>query len=175
MTALSMSRPSGRSGHYAQHILIGAIAAATTLAFLPIGAVLNLALGITVLAAVVFAWLSLRDHDRRLCERCVTSMPLNASEQSVRYRRRFVVAHLAQRKLLVAGYLAALIGTNLMLVVNSSPPVKLAWAMAQLSMVFLVLSHSSHRKFQPWCPQCASGGTEQRQPVEPLVPTGVGA
>jgi hypothetical protein len=172
---VSASRPSRRSGHYSQHVLIGGIFAASAVAFVQIDYVLNLLLRIVVLAVMVFAWLSLRDHDRRLCERCVMSMPLNPAEHAVHLRRRFATVHLAQRPLAVALYLLALIATNVMLLMNGSLPVKLVWAAAQLTMVYLVLAHSSHRMFQPWCPQCASGGTEKERIPTPLDPVGPAA
>lgn len=175
MTAVSASRPSGRSGHYSQQILIGGIVAASALAFVQIDYRLNLVLRICVLVVMVFAWLSLRDHDRHLCERCMMTMPLNPAEHAVHLRRRFATVHLAQRPLVIVLYLLALIGTNMMLLINDSLPVKLLWAAAQLSMVYLVLAHGSHRMYQPWCPQCATGGTEKERSPEPLVPIGPAA
>jgi hypothetical protein len=145
------------------------------LAFVQIDVVLAFVLRISVLVVMVFAWLTLRDHDRRLCERCMASMPLNPSEHAVHLNRRFATVHLAQRPLWVVLYLLGLIGTNVILVMNDSLPVKLLWAAAQLTMVYLVLAHGSHRKFQPWCPQCANGGTERERAPEPLVPVGPAA
>ena len=35
---------------------------------------------------------------------------------------------------------------------------KIAWALIQSSMIYLIMSHATHRRLQPWCPWCSDGG-----------------
>jgi hypothetical protein len=164
----------GRAGHWASTTLIGAILAAIALGVEPPAAGSKAALWLpaAVFGTVLMSWLLMRQHDRRLCEQCAASMPLNAAEVASAYRRRFAVAH-AQRRTVV-GYLVALIAANLLLIGGTTPG-RIAWAVAQSSMVYLVLAYSSHRRFQPWCPQCRNdgGGEGEFDPPRPL-PSGGG-
>ena len=43
------------------------------------------------------------------------------------------------------------------------------WAVIQCSMVYLIMSHVTHRRFQPWCPWCSGGGggSEREDDVTP--------
>jgi hypothetical protein len=123
-------------------------------------------------ATVIFAWLLMRQHDRRLCERCATSMPLNAAEVATRHHYRFSTAH-AQRSTIVS-YLFVLVTANLLLISGSTSG-RLAWAVIESSMVYLVLAYSSHRRFQPWCPRCRQDGGGQGEFDAPMpLPSGGG-
>jgi hypothetical protein len=100
-------------------------------------------------------------------------MPLNAAEVAAAYRFRFAAAH-ASRRTIVA-YLIVLIGANFLLVVGGQPG-RYVWALTQLSMIYLVLAYSSHRRFQPWCRRCRNddgGGGSWLDAPEP-TPTGGG-
>jgi hypothetical protein len=124
---------------------------------------------VLLLGFVVMTWLCMRQHDRQLCERCAASMPLNAAEHAARYRRRFRLAHAGSNPRVLVPYLAVLIGSNFLM----SPAGRIAWAVVQASMVYLILSHTSHRRLQPWCPQCAGGGPGKDETVdEPDLPRG---
>ena len=158
MSAAFPARAGTKLGHWGAQILIGAIMAAIALRLrpLPAGTPLALYLPITILFVVIGSWLLMRQHDRRLCEHCMASMPLNATAQASRYRTRFDVAHLGQRRGLIIGYLALLIGSNFIPGLVG----EIIWTLMQLTMVSLVLSYSTHRRLQPWCPYCSGGGGE---------------
>jgi hypothetical protein len=145
-------------------MLIGAILCAIALRLhpLPAGSVISLMVPIGVMALVITSWLLMRQHDRRLCESCMGTMPLNAAEVAAKRRRRFAVTHLGSNKPLVAAYLIVLIGSAFIpglvgLVI---------WTAAQASMIYLVLAYSSHRKLQPWCPWCNERGPGEDEVID---------
>jgi hypothetical protein len=107
----------------------------------------------------------LRKHDRSLCEHCMLSMPLNPSEQAVKFQRRFWMSHTGADKKFMIPYLVVLIGSNFF----PGTAGLYAWAVIQSSMVFLILSYSTHRRLQPWCPWCSDGGggMDREQPWVP--------
>jgi hypothetical protein len=111
---------------------------------------------VAVLGLALVGWFAMRQHDRRLCEPCMHSMPLNASELATRYHRQFAVAHASSNRSLGVGYLAVLVTANLVLL-HLGLSGRICWAIIQSSMIYLVLAYSSHRRFQPWCPQCQEG------------------
>jgi hypothetical protein len=164
-------RAANRLGHYGSQILIASIFAAIALRLhpLPYDSPLFLAAPVALIVVLLASWLLMRQHDRRLCEQCMSSMPLNAAQTAARYGRRFQVTHLGQRKRIVAGYLAALIGSAFL----PGTVGLIIWTLMQTTMVYLVLSYSAHRRFQPWCPQCNNGGGEDQDVDTPdPVPTG---
>lgn len=143
-------------GHHSPTLLMASIGAAIALG-LRTGdpSLLSLAASVGLMAFVLLTWLAMRQHDRRLCESCAAAIPLNAGERASRYRRRFQLAHAGSRPLLVAAYLAVLLGSNVLLTV---PGGRWGWALIQLSMVYLISAHTTHRRLQPWCPTCSQGG-----------------
>lgn len=148
-----------RIGHHGAKVLLAAIAAMIALAVFPLPPDNPAAFGLPVLlvAVVLGAWWSMRRHDRALCEACLRTMPLDAAATAGRLRRRFAVVHLGERRVVVAGYLVVLLGSNALLFLQTTPA-RLVWALVQSSMAYLVLAHSTHRSLQPWCPWCAEGG-----------------
>jgi hypothetical protein len=157
-------------GHYAPQLLSVAILLVIALGFRPYAVGLTTLLAsVGLLLFVLLTWLHMRDHDRRLCERCASSMPLNAAEHAARYQRRFWLVHSGSNPRLLVPYLLVLVGSNFL----TSMPGRTVWALVQLSMVYLILAHASHRKLQPWCSWCSGGGggTEQLDP-EPDLPRG---
>ena len=175
--SLGGSRASGL-GHWGAQILIGAIVAAIALVVRPLPPQNPLAVVVPtgLFLVVIASWLLMRRHDRRLCETCMAAMPLNPAELSVRYRRRFAVAHLAANRPLVIGYLLALVASNFVLLDSSllpPTPARYVWAILQTTMIYLILASSTHRRLQPWCPQCQDGGGEGEEAAAPdPVPTG---
>jgi hypothetical protein len=157
-----------RWGHAGANILIASIVVAMALGIHPpaAGSAFALAIPLLLFAVVICSWLRMREHDRGLCEICVQEMPLAAAEIAERLNRRFTLAHLAERRELVLAYLVLLLGSNALLLLGL--PGRLGWALAQSSMIYLVLSYSSHRRFQPWCPQCRGGGSERRASADQL-------
>jgi hypothetical protein len=160
-----------RWGHWAAQLLIGAICAAILLRVVPIAPDNLMAVGapVALMTLVVVTWLLMRKHDRRLCEHCMTAMPLNAAESAARYRRRLATAHLGSNKLLVVAYLAVLVGS-----VFLPGRVGLAiWAIAQATMIYLLLSYTTHRRLQPWCRACRGrGGEDEKVDTPDPVPHG---
>jgi hypothetical protein len=154
--ALSYSGGFGRQwGHSAPAILIAAIVAVIGLGFRPYAVgELSLTVEAALLVLVLLTWLRMREHDRRLCELCARSMPLNAAGEAARFQRRFWLAHSGSNWRLLVPYLLVLLGTNFL----TSTPGRVVWALAQSTMVYLILAYSTHRRLQPWCPWCAGGG-----------------
>jgi len=151
-------------GHYASWFLAALVGVLIVLTLVPAAAsvgwpVLPLMFVITVLLAV-----SIFLHNRRLCERCIASMPLDAAAVASRYAVRFRVAHLFEHKLFAACYLAGLVGCSLL---STDPVGRYGWAVAQASLVYLLLVYGTHQRLQPWCPRCGNGGEEQSAPTAP--------
>jgi hypothetical protein len=146
-----------RWGHWGAGILIASTVAAIGLGVrpLPAGTPIALLVPLLLVTLLVFSWIRMREHDRRLCEFCVQSMPLDAAEIAERMHRRFSVAHLGQRRELVLLYMTILVGSNGLLLAGTIG--HFVWALVQASMIYLVLAYSGHRRFQPWCPQCRGG------------------
>ena len=181
MTAFDMSMPRPRAtnlGHWGAQILIGSIAAAIALVVRPLPPEnpFSVILPVSLFAFVIGSWLLMRQHDRRLCESCMASMPLNAAELSLRYRRRFAVAHLASNRPLMIAYLLTLVASNFVLLDSPLLPQlvgRYVWALLQTTMIYLILASTTHRRLQPWCPQCKGGGGENEDVEAPdPVPTG---
>jgi hypothetical protein len=154
-------------GHFASDILIVAIAAVVVVGLYPPPGALGLTVPLALVLVVLTTWLLMRSHDRRLCERCVLSMPLNPAEQAGRLRRRFWMAHTGSEPRFLVPYLVVLISSNF----ATSPTGRVAWALLQLSMIYLVLSQMTHRRLQPWCPWCSDGGGGQEvDETSPVLP-----
>jgi hypothetical protein len=148
-----------RWGHLSPHALIGAIMACIVLVLrpLPPGSVASLVAPAGLVGCVLLSWVAMRQHDSRLCEHCVAAMPINPTEAASRYRSRLAVAHLGSDRKAVAAYLLVLVGSSVFLL-GGSPTLSLVgpylWSAVQATMIYLVLCHTTHRRLQPWCPQC---------------------
>jgi hypothetical protein len=143
-----------RMGHHASELLIAAIFATIILGLYPPPGLLGLTVSLTLIAFVILSFLLMRQHDRRLCEACMAAMPLNPAERAVRYKYRFKLAHLGGEPRFFIPYLIVLIGSNFEIEVIG----RFAWAAIQLTMIYLILAQSTHRRLQPWCPECQGGG-----------------
>jgi hypothetical protein len=144
-------------------VLIAAILTTVALGVLPSpgGSLLVAGVTLVLLVVVVATWVQLRRHDRSLCERCVRSMPVNPSLDAERFHRRLALAHAGSRPGIIGAYLAVLVGADV--AVALAPPAMsgvalVLWASVQSTLVYLVLSHVTHRRLQPWCPRCGGGG-----------------
>jgi Na+/melibiose symporter-like transporter len=144
----------GRWGHFAPELLMGSIGAVILLGLHPVYGPLALSVSFGLVVFVVMSWLLMRRHDRSLCEHCVAAMPLNPSELAARYSRRFWLSHTGAEPKFVVPYLAVLIGSNF----ATGTVGRFGWAVVQTSMIYLILSYSTHRRLQPWCPWCREGG-----------------
>lgn len=141
-------------GHFAPEVLCVSIVAAVMLGLRPPDSPLMLSAPVAVMLVVLVSWLFMRRHDRRLCEQCMASMPLNAAEHATRYKRRFWMAHTGAERRFLIPYLIVLVGSNFF----PGTWGRVVWAAIQLTMIYLIMSHVAHRRFQPWCPWCSSGG-----------------
>ncbi|HJQ42515.1 MAG TPA: hypothetical protein VJ831_05490 [Jatrophihabitantaceae bacterium] len=174
--AAASSPSSGRLiaiwGHAAPELLVTSIGAAIIVGVRPLPGMAGLVVPIALMAFVLVNWMLLRKHDRTLCERCVTAMPLNPSKLAENYRWRFWMSHTGAEKRVIIPYMIVLIGSNF---ITGTTPGLIAWAIIQASMIFLVLSYSTHRRFQPWCPWCSDGGGGSEQDeVDPVTPDPAG-
>jgi hypothetical protein len=163
----------GRVGHLASTGLIVSILAAIAVGVAPppAGSATALLLPLLLFSTVIMCWMLMRSHDRRLCEQCARSMPLNAAKVASTYGRRFALAHAGRRT--IATYLVVLIASNLLLVEGGAG--RWAWAAVQSSMIYLVLAYSAHRRFQPWCPACRNdGGGQSFTDAPDPIPSGGG-
>ena len=171
------ARGASQWGHRSTQILIGSIVATIALVLRPLppdnpAAVL---IPVALFALVIGSWILMRRHDRRLCEQCMSSMPLDASNLAARRGRRFALAHLGSNRRFVVGYLVILIGSNFVLLDTALLPASASrwlWAAIQSTMIYLILAYSTHRKLQPWCPQCRDGGGGLDVDAPEPVPTG---
>jgi len=157
-------------------VLIGAIVASIVLVLRPLPARPEYLLApFLVIALVLGSWLAMRQHDGKLCERCMASMPLNPSEEAARRRMRFTVTHMGSDRRALAAYLLVLVLSNLLLML----PVGIArtvgeysWAIVQTTLIYLVLCHTTHRRLQPWCPECEGGGPGDEERTWDPAPSG---
>ncbi len=120
---------------------------------------------VLLVGIVIATWIQMRKHDRSLCERCIGSMPLNPSESAQRYRRRLALVHLGSEPRAIAIYLLFLLVANVLLSLAPGAllgPATVLWAVAQSTLIYLVLSHTTHRRLQPWCRQCDGGGDDDQ-------------
>jgi hypothetical protein len=160
-------RLSSALGHYASDMLVAAILAVIAVQFVPMQPLMALTVSLTLFVFVLLTWLLMRDHDRRLCERCVLAMPLNPAEQAKRYERRFWMAHTGSEPRFFVPYLIVLISSNFAM----STIGRIGWALIQLSMVYLIIAQATHRRLQPWCPWCrGGGGGEDVDETPPVLP-----
>ena len=154
-----------RIGHYASEMLIVSIFGAIILGLYPAPGIFGLTVPIALFGFVILSWLLMRQHDRRLCEACMSSMPLNPAELAARYKYRFLLAHAGGKPRFFVPYLIVLIGSSFEMDVIG----RYAWAAIQLTMIYLILAQATHRRLQPWCPQCQGGGGGEDVPETPPV------
>jgi hypothetical protein len=161
------NRAVDRLGHYATDLLIAAIIGVVAVGLYPLPGPFTYTVPLALFAVVLLSWLLLRQHDRRLCERCVLSMPLNPAEQAHKLRRRFWMAHTGSEPRFLIPYIAVLVMSNF----ATSTIGRIGWALIQLSMIYLILSQGTHRRLQPWCPWCRDGGGgEEVDETPPVLP-----
>lgn len=161
------SRFNARWGHFAPQLLIMSIGLVIAVGFYPPGPSAALLVGLGLVFFILGTWVMMRAHDRALCEHCVMDMPLNPSEQAQKYRRRFWMSHTGAEPRFILPYIAVLIGSNFFFAGTIG---RIGWALVQTSMIYLILAYATHRRLQPWCPWCSSGGggDEVHDAPEPL-------
>jgi hypothetical protein len=156
-------------GHHAPDVLSLAVVGAVVVGLKPPPGALALTVPLALAAVVVTSWLLLRRHDRRLCENCISEMPLDPSKRAASYRLRFQLAHAGGQPGALATYFAVLIGSNFIPGLVG----RVVWSLAQLSLIYLMRSYVTHRRLQPWCPWCRQdgGGSEEFDDSVPPPPS----
>ncbi|MFG1607317.1 hypothetical protein [Actinoplanes sp. NPDC049265] len=130
-----------------------------------LGQVVPLVALLALVGVTLFLAYTVLAHNRGLCERCVRALPLDAGAVAGRYRLRFRVAHLFERKAFVALYLLVVAGSALL---STHPVGRYGWAAVQATMAYLLFVYVTHQRLQPWCPKCRNGGEETRAPIQPV-------
>jgi hypothetical protein len=162
-----------RWGHAGPRIFAGILGTMALLAVLPVtyppgGKQL---VSLAMLALTIVTLLEMRKHDRALCERCVADFPLNPAQEAETHRRRLAAAHLMAERRAAAWYLAAVLVACLLPILAPPPlrvPALLLWLASLASLVYVMQSGVTHRRLQPWCPQCGpQGGSDQVETPEP--------
>jgi hypothetical protein len=158
-------------GHYGHRVLAGILllTAAMNLA----GVDLGWAATVVLLPAMAAAIVGQRIHDGRLCERCVTTMPLNGAERAERRRRILRTVHTTSEPIRLAGRpivpplaLYMLGGLAAVAVIVEAAGLErgghaalaLVAALFYVPLAGLMLAISLHARLQPWCPYCRWGG-----------------
>src|SRR2546429_2160824 len=143
-------------GHYAPWLLGVLLGGLIALTLVPAASsVVPWPVPLALIAVAIYLGLSIFAHNRRLCERCIGSLPLDASEVAGRYAVRFRVAHLFERKSFAVGYLAVVVGSSFL---YAHPVGRYVWAAVEASLGYLLLVYVTHQRLQPWCPHCKNGG-----------------
>ena len=154
-------------GHYGSEALITSIFASILIALYPPRGVLALTVTLALVGFVIASWRIMRQHDRKLCEMCMSAMPLNPAKEAERRKRRFWAAHTGSEPRFLFPYMAVIIGSTFAFSTIGPIP----WALIQSSMIYLILSQSTHRRLQPWCPWCSQGGGGQDvETPDPVIP-----
>ena len=167
-----------RWGHNGPTIFVAVIGAMAVLALQPLpyptGA--KPLISLCFVSILITTWLEMRKHDRALCERCVADFPLNPAESAVTYRRRLAMVHLLAERRAATWYLVGILVACLLPPLAPAAfrlPALAVWLVALGSLAYLLLSGVSHRRLQPWCPQCGPQGgsdieTHQPTPLDSL-------
>ena len=162
-----------RWGHHGPAIFVSVIGAMAVLAVQPVAYPPGgkLLVSFAFIAILITTWLEMRKHDRALCERCVADFPLNPAEAAVTYRRRLAMVHLLADRRAATWYLVGMLVACLLPALAPDAfrvPALAVWLAALGSLAYLLVSGVSHRRLQPWCPQCGpQGGSDKVDTPEP--------
>jgi len=170
------AQPAGASrwGHAGPTIFVAIIGSMAALAVLPVtyppgGKPL---VSLAFIALLLTTWVEMRKHDRGLCERCVADFPLNPAQAAETFRRRLATVHLVADRRAATWYLLAILFACLLPLFAPEPlhaPARLLWLAALASLVYVVQSGQTHRRLQPWCPQCGhQGGSDKVDTPDPM-------
>lgn len=163
-----------RWGHAGPTIFVVIIGTMAVLAFLPVpyppgGKPL---VSVAFIALMIATYAEMRKHDRGLCERCVAEFPLNPAQAAETYRHRLATVHLLANRRAATYYLLAILVACLLPIFAPAPlqvPAMALWLASLASLIYLVQSGVTHRRLQPWCPQCGNqGGNDKVDTPEPM-------
>ena len=161
-------------GHHGPSVLIGIYGTMLALAVLPVtyppGS--RFLLSLSLIALLFVTYFEMRKHDRGLCERCAADFPLNPAQDAETYRRRLRLVHFLAEKRNATYFLVGILVTCLLPLFAPGPlyaPAKVLWVAALVVLMYYVQSGQTHRKLQPWCPDCGhQGGTDKVETPEPM-------
>jgi hypothetical protein len=163
-----------RWGHHGPTVLMGVFGTMATLAVLPVPYPANGKpfVSLTFIVLMLITYVEMRKHDRGLCERCVSDFPLNPAQDAETYRRRLRLVHALAEKRAAAWFLAAIVVACLLphLVPGwLAVPALGVWLASLAVLIYYVQSGQTHRKLQPWCPECGNqGGSDNIEAPEPM-------
>lgn len=161
-------------GHHGPSVLIGVFGTMATLAILPVpyppgGKPL---VSLTMIVLMLVSYFEMRKHDRGLCERCVADFPLNPAHDAEKYERRLSLVHTLAERRNATWFLIAIVVTCLLPHLVPHPlqaPAMALWLASLFVLIYYVQSGQTHRKLQPWCPQCGNqGGSDKVDTPEPM-------
>jgi hypothetical protein len=165
-----LNRPAMALGHYQEHVQVAALPLliANVLAGRP--AVLTW-ISLAVLSAWLIAFLAdLGQHQRQLCERCISAAPtLNPQGAVERWRRVLWCFHQKRASQLL------LLASICWIFYSSRISHEHEWALGLDALVLVLIGCSYftgiiHKRLYPWCPWChwgGHGGDEETSPVAP--------
>jgi hypothetical protein len=160
-------------GHHGPAIFVSVIGGMVVLSLQPVPYPTGVRplVSVVVASILIATWLQMRKHDRALCERCVADFPLNPAQSAVTYRRRLAMVHLLAERRAATWYLVAILVACLLpplVPAEFRVPALAVWLTALGSLAYLLLSGVTHRRLQPWCPQCGpQGGSDKVEAPEP--------
>jgi len=163
-----------RWGHAGPSIFVAIIGSMAVLAVLPVpyppgGKPL---VSFAFIALMITTYVEMRKHDRALCERCVADFPLNPSASAETYKRRLATVHVMAEPRVARWYLVGILIVCLLPIFAHGPlrlPAMALWLASLVSLGYIVMSGQTHRKLQPWCPQCGNqGGQDKVETPEPM-------
>lgn len=147
-------------GHYAVHVIIAIVLLVIANSFFPIESViLQLALSLLAIIGILILWLALHTHNHKLCEACIRRLPLNASARANTYRHQLKTVHMTDSTMFIGIFFVAIVASSVIATTLIGRWVFLA---VQLGLIYLLLSISTHRAYQPWCPYCNNGGEKKK-------------
>lgn len=173
MSTTSIPEPSRFSAWLAhQSLPITAVTAALVIASNTIDNSWLASASVIAMAAWIASGAYRIQHDRRLCEQCMSAMPLDGPQRAQHRAGRLRACHAMQSRTATLCRFAMLAGGIL-----AAKP----WSMVLMDVLFVAAAVdefllATHRPLQPWCPQChwGDGGGGDDEHVDDPVPTGEG-
>jgi hypothetical protein len=145
--------------HHADKLIYSAIGMSTVTHFIP-----SIPFVVTILMAamLITGLISFKAHGRSICDHCADTLPIDPKAYTEKYHWRFYIAHIFEDKRMIIGYYAILMLSGLLTAFFLG---QVLWVLVQFTICYLILSGSTHQKFQPWCQYCDNGGDEIREPL----------
>lgn len=153
-----------RHRHYGTNIIIAYLLIAMVVFPLPLPDPIYFVLvGILALLLVVGQSASLWHSYGDLCEKCISTMPLNPQAKAERQKRFLQTFHRmygSPRRTMVTSAIQAALAVGTLASAFLAPDVVTS-VLLEVMLLDLLVVHvtgNSHRKYQPWCPWCRDDG-----------------